>query len=196
MKSKSVGIGLLALTCLLSYDVARAQGTSDPWYARQPKPKNIDPPISFKGTFSIELPKDWQLAPGQTNTILSSVERKGKNQTGGAITLEYQALRAPLGPALMVEAIRLELEDVKSRELSGKDFASEVKNAPFGPFMFIHYRRPGLLGADDHVVRYSIPVGTTLYRIICVAPSATMAKYQPVFAYVAASFMPLRLSGK
>lgn len=195
MTRNRVGIVLLTLLCLLAVEYADAQRASDPWYGRQVKPRDIDPPISFQGTFSIELPKDWQLGAGQTNTIFTSVEKRGRNQTGGVITVEYQALRTALGSTVIEEATRLELEDVKSRELSGKDFASEVKNAPFGPIMFIRYRRPGLLGGEDQVVRYSIPVGTTLYRIICVAPASALKRYQPVCAHVAASFSPLKLSG-
>jgi hypothetical protein len=41
-----------------------------------------------------------------------------------------------------------------------------------------------------------MPVGTTLYRLICIAPAAALDKYRPVFAHVAASFAPVGPAGK
>ena len=97
MNRKSVRLGLLVLACLVPFEYAGAQGTPDPWYGRQANPKNIDPPKIFTGTFSIELPKDWQLAPGHTGTVFSSVEKTRQKYSAGAlITLEYQRLQAPL----------------------------------------------------------------------------------------------------
>lgn len=191
MNRKSVRIGLLALVCLVPLDYLAAQGTPDPWFGRQARPKDFSGPMKFAGTFSIELPKDWQLAPGHTGTIISSVEKK-KNTTGGYITLEYWALQGPFDPALASAASQVELNEVQKRELSGKGFTSEVKKGNFGPVIVVQYNRPGLKG-DDHVVQYSIPVGSTMYRLICIAPLADLDKYRPMFAHVAASFTPVQL---
>jgi hypothetical protein len=201
MNSKSARLCLLIVACLIRHEDASAQETPDPWYGRQAKPGNIDKPKVIPDTFSIELPKGWQIAPGYTGTLFSVVEKTRGSEGGGLITIHYQRLFAPIDPELMAAAEQRELEQVKARELSGKGFTSEVKNGPTGPFIVVHYDRPGLSGADDHVVQYSMPVGTTLYRLICIAPATAPAspeharhaeKYRPVFAHVAASFAPVR----
>jgi hypothetical protein len=81
---------------------------------------------------------------------------------------------------------------VQSRELSGKQFTSAVKIAPIGPIILVQYERPGISGSDDHVAQYSIPIGTTMYRLICIAPTGLIDKYRPIFAHVAASFAPAK----
>jgi len=40
-----------------------------------------------------------------------------------------------------------------------------------------------------------MPVDTMMYRLICVAPTAALDKYRPVFAHVAASFKPVKPGG-
>jgi hypothetical protein len=180
---------LLALTCLIPLAHPAAQrGAADPWYGRQAKPQNFDAPKEFTDAFRIELPKNWQLAPGHTGTIFSVVEKTKKWETGGMISLEYQQLQAPLDPQLIATAVDRQLGEVKSRELRGKQFAGVVKSGALGPFIFIQYDRPGVSGKDDHVAQYEMPVGTTLYRLVCIAPTAQIETYRPMFAHVAASF--------
>ena len=200
MNRKSARLCLLVFACLIRLEYANAQETPDPWYGRQVKPKNIDKPKALMDTFSIELPKDWQLVPGHTRTLFSVVEKTRPSEGGALITLEYQRLYAPLDQELMAGAMERELKDLQARELSGKGFTSQVKTGPTGLFIVIHYDRPGLSGRDDHVVQYLVPAGTTLYRLICVAPVAAATspehdghaeKYRPLFAHVAASFAPV-----
>jgi hypothetical protein len=192
MKRNSVRVGLLVIACLMASGSARAQGAADPWYARQANPKNVDPPKTFPGMFSIELPKNWQLAPGHTGTIFLSVEKTRRFEVGALISLEYLRLQAPLEPALIAGASERELKEVQARELSGKGFTSAVKTGTPGQFILIRYTRPGLSGSEDHVAQYSFPIGTTMYRLICIAPAAEVEKYRPLFAHVAASFTPVR----
>jgi hypothetical protein len=169
-----------------------AQGAPDPWYSRQARPQNIDEPKTFTGAFRIELPKNWQFAPGHTGTIFSVVEGTKKWATGGLITLEYLRLQVELEPALIPGVGERELKELQSQELSGKRFSGSIKNGPAGPIIFIQYDRPGISGTDDHVVQYSIPIGTTMYRLICIAPTAEIEKYRPMFAHVAYSFSPMK----
>ena len=192
MNRKIARLCLLVLACLVQFEYARAQEAPDAWYGRQPKPKDIDRPRDFPGVGSFELPTNWQLAPDHAGTVFSIVEKKA----GGAlITLEYLRLQAPLDPELIAGAGERELKFVQALELSGKQFTSQVKKGAFGPFIVIQYNRPGLSGGEDHVVQYSMPVGTAMYRLICVAPAAALDKYRPVFAHVAASFAPVRPGG-
>ena len=189
MNLKSARFALLGLACLIAIEYPSAQGTPDPWYGRQAKPKNFDSPKVFTGAFSVELPRNWQIVPGHTGTIFSTVEKTNKGETGGFITLEYMRLQAPLEPALIPGASERELREVQARELSGKQFTAAVKTGTFGSVILIQYDRPGLSGVD-HVAQYSIPIGTTMYRLICIAPAADVEKYRPIFAHVAASFTP------
>ena len=192
MNRKIVRLCLLVLACLIGFEYAEAQEAPDAWYGRQAKPKNIDNPRVFPGAFSIELPKDWQLVPGHAGTVFSIVEKNRQSQGGAVITLEFLRLQAPLDPELIAGAGERELKAVQNWESSGKQFTSQVKKGASGPFIVIQYNRPGLSGGDDHVVQYSMPAGTTMYRLICVAPAASLDKYRPVFAHVAASFTPVK----
>jgi hypothetical protein len=180
------------LACVSPIAYVSAQSTTDLWFVRQLKPKNIDPPKVFTNSFSIELPKNWQLAPGHTGTIFSVVEPTKKWETGGLITLEYQRLQVPLEPSLMKDMSERELREVQLRDANGKKFGVELLTAGPGFVIFIQYDRPGVSGTDDHVAQYEIPVGTTLYKLICIAPATGVEKYRPTFAHVAASFTPLK----
>jgi hypothetical protein len=183
---------VVGLACLIGFVRTGAQGASDPWYGLQPRPRNFDPPKVFTGAFEIQLPKDWHLAPGHTGTIFSVVEHTKKWETGGLITLEYMRLQAPLDPADIVSLGQTELKGVQSRELSGKQFSGVVKTGGFGPLILIQYDRPGISGKDDHVAQYSMPISLVMYRLICVAPTAAIETYRPIFAHVAASFAPAK----
>lgn len=183
---------LLGLASLIAIAHLRAQGPSDPWYALQANLKSVDQPKVFTGTFQIALPKNWHLAPGHTGTIFSIVEDTKKWETGGLITLEYMRLQAPLEPSLIAAFGERELKEVQNRELSGKQFGVAVKNGQLGPIILVQYDRPGISGSDDHVAQYSIPIGLVMYRLICIAPTASVEKYRPMFAHVAASFQPAK----
>jgi hypothetical protein len=205
MNRNSARSCLLVCACLIRFEYAIAQETPDPWYGRQLKPTNIDKPKFFTDSFSIELPKGWQVVSGHTGTLFSVVEKTRQSEGGALITLHYQRLFAPLEEELMAGASERELKQLEARELSGKGFTSQVKNGPSGPFIVVHYDRPGLSGKDDHVVQYAIPVGTTLYRLICIAPAGAPTspehdghaeKYRPIFAHVAASFAPVGSGSK
>jgi hypothetical protein len=181
--------GLIAVVAVAN---PAAQGTSDPWYGLQANAKNIDQPRVFTGTFQIALPKNWHMAPGHTGTIFSIVEDTRKWETGGFVTLEYMRLQAPLDPSVIAAFAERELKEVQNRELSGKQFGVAVKNGQLGPIILLQYDRPGISGTDDHVAQYSIPIGVVMYRLICIAPAASIEKYRPVFAHVAASFQPAK----
>jgi len=188
MNRTAARFSFLAIASLIVIANPVAQGPSDPWYGLQTNPKNIDAPKVFTGVFQIALPKNWHMAPGHTGTIFSIVEDTKKWETGGLITLEYMRLQAPLEPSLITAFGERELKEVQTRELSGKQFNVSVKNGQAGPLILVQYDRPGISGTDDHVAQYSIPIGLVMYRLICIAPTASVEKYRPMFAHVAASF--------
>jgi hypothetical protein len=183
---------MLGLVGLIVSAHPNAQGATDPWYGLQPKPQNFDAPKVFTGVFQIQLPKGWHLAPGHTNTIFSVVEHTKKFETLGSITLEYYSLPDKVDPSVIAGVADRERKEVESHELAGKQFTSAVKTGPLGPIVLVQYDRPGVSGNDDHVAQYSIPIGTVMYRLICIAPTTLSEKYRPIFAHVAASFKPAR----
>ena len=189
-------LSLLVLACLVRLEYAGAQEAPDAWYVRQSKPKNIASPRLFPGVGTIELPKkDWQLGPGHSGTVFSIVEKNRQSEGGALITLEFMRLSIPLDRDALAGAGKMELEEVQAGELSATQFTSEEKKGEVGPFFLIQYTRPGLSGGTDHVVQYSMPVDTMMYRLVCVAPAAVLDNYRPIFAHVAASFKPVKPAG-
>jgi hypothetical protein len=184
-----------AVVAALAASAAAQTPPADPWYGRMAKPKDFDPPKVFANAFSIELPKNWQLGPGHTGTVFLEVEKTKRFEPGAVITLEYMRLQAPFEPSLLSALAPIELDEVRRRELAGQTFTLEQKMVDGRAVIVIQYDRPGLAGASDHVVQYSFPVSQTMYRLICVAPTAEILKYQPIFAHAAASFMPLKGAG-
>jgi hypothetical protein len=168
---------------------AAAQVSSGTWYGGQVKPREIgDQPLVFAKTFSIALPNNWQVAPGHADTIFSVVE---KRTPAAVITVEQVRLNAPVREDLVAEFKNSQREEVQAAEPSGKGFTAEVIKGRFGHLILIQYRRPGVSGDENHVVQYLMPVGHTMYRLICVAPASEIEKkYKRIFAWVAASFTP------
>jgi hypothetical protein len=167
-------------------------GVIDPWFGRMAKPKDMDPPKTFANTFSIELPKDWQLVSGHTNTVFLVAEKTKRFVAAPAIALEYSQLQAAVDPAVLPAVGQLELADMQKRELGGSRFTQQIKSADGRQVIVIQYDRPGLAGGSDHIVQYSFPIGTTMYQLICIAPTDQIERYRPMFAHVAASFTPVR----
>jgi hypothetical protein len=185
---------LLIATCIGSAAPLGAQPPKpEAWYGRMPKPKDFDAPKTFAGAFQIELPKDWQLVPGHTGTIFLVAQKTKRFQPGGAVILEYMRLQAPVEPSSLPYVAADLLKDVQARELSGSGFSQQVfRGADGRNVIMIHYDRPGLAGGQDHVVQYSIPTGTTMYHLICIAPAGETDRLQPVFAHTAASFATVK----
>jgi hypothetical protein len=96
-----VVLGLMGLTISVH---PLAQSATDPWYGLQPKPQNFDEPKVFTGTFQIQLPKGWHLAPGHTNArihVFAGSRRSNSNSgsrrqgtEGNSVTrIEWEAIR-------------------------------------------------------------------------------------------------------
>jgi hypothetical protein len=114
------------------------------------------------------------------------VADKKKGGPGAAIVLEYQSLQAPITVSpLLGEQL---LKDAQAFELAGTNFTQQAITKGDKSLIMIQYDRPGLTGGRDHVVQYSIPVGLTMYHLICIAPKEDTEKYRSTFAYTAASF--------
>ena len=58
----------LLMTAGLAGVSAQSGAASDPWYRASPKPKDFVAAKLPWDTFTVDLPKDWQLAPGHDGT--------------------------------------------------------------------------------------------------------------------------------
>lgn len=184
-------IAVLALSFLMLVPLAAQQG-SEGWYGRTgAKSDDFAPLKIYASSFKIEVPKNWQLVPGHTGTLFSTTEKTKRSQVGAAMIVEHMRLQAAIDPSILGSLGEELLKDVQAREPSGSGFTQQVLTAGARSLILIQYDRPGLSGGPDHVVQYSIPMGTIMYNLICIAPKAAIEKYRGMFAYTAASFAPV-----
>lgn len=172
--------------------VAAQQG-AEAWYGRlAAKAKDFEPFTAYRGSFQLDLPKGWQVAPGHAGTLVVVVEKTKKDQAGAEILLEHMRLQAAVDPSILPSLGAELLKDVQARESGASGFAQQVINSGGNSLILIQYDRPALGSGQDHVVQYSVVQATTLYHLICIAPREAIEKYRPIFAYVAASFIPVK----
>jgi hypothetical protein len=190
MVNRLAAIVLFATLALALPGGVRAQTGSDPWFRYSTKPKDFQAPKLPWNTFSIELPKNWQLVPGFDGVLLIAVEKTRNNQATAAVVLEQRLLLEPIATGDVDDFLgKLEAEYARARDSAGQNFEQSIKQAGAQRFVFIQYTRPAQSGGTDRVVMYAIPAGRIMYRLICIAPADQLAaKYQETFAHVAASF--------
>jgi hypothetical protein len=168
---------------------AQPASVTDPWFRLSAKPKDFVAPKFPWNTFRIDFPKNWQVAPGVRDVLVSAVERTKGIQQGASIVLHHERLDARLTPNEIDDTLAgFEAEETARRDPAGRDFKHEVKDVGGRRFVFVTYTRPGLSGPDA-VVQYTIPNGDTMFRLICIAPASALPRYQAAFAHVAASFV-------
>lgn len=184
---------LIVTLFISSQAPATGQVGPNSWYGGEARPREVSAqPTVFSRTFSIALPNDWQVASGRAHTIFNVVEKK--RGASAIIILEQERLNAPVpsDPETLGYIRNDRLDEVQKFELNGTGFTADVIQGRSGPVILMQYRRPGVLGGEDYVVQYLIPVGLTMYRLTCVAPTPEIdKKYKKIFAWVAASFTPL-----
>jgi hypothetical protein len=177
---------LLTLCAVQAHLVSQA---ADPWFVRSAKDKDFEAPKLPWNNISIELPKNWQLVPGHNGVLLTAAEKTRNNQPAAVIMLEQMRLQDTLLPKDLTDAtLTFEAQSTRERDPAGQNYQQLIKQASEGRrFIFIQYTRPGFAG-PDRVTQYSVPAGLILYRVICIAPEAQIAKYQATCAHVAESF--------
>lgn len=192
-----MSVAVRVVVCALSLCFVEAQLSSQAapapaeWFAKSAKPRDFEIPRLPWNSFTIELPKNWQLLPGHNGVLLSAAEKTRSDQPAGIIMLEQMRLQDSLSAKDLSNAtLTFEAASTKERDPAGQNFQQMIMQVPDGRrFIFIQYTRPGLYG-PDRVTQYSVPAGLTLYRVICIAPDAQLAKYKPTCAHVAESFKP------
>jgi hypothetical protein len=192
MTHRAARRNLTIVFSVLSIAVTAAQQGAQAWYGRLgAKPKDFEPFTAYKGSFQVDLPKGWQLVPSHAGTLFVVAE-KTKRDTGAAIILEHMRLQAAVDPSILPSLGAELLKDVQARESGASGFAEQIIGSGDRSLVLIQYDRPAIIRGQEHVVQYSIPQGTMLYHMICIAPRDAIDKYRPIFAYVAASFVPVK----
>lgn len=189
--SRWIAATVLVLAAAISSGSPHAQSAaSDPWFRQSASPKDFEAPRVSWDSFSIQLPKDWQLTPGFTGFLLNAVEKTKKGTTGAAIVIEQMALAEPLTQNDVDSGLaELEAVQAKGREPASSDYRQQAKDVGGRRFVFLQYTRPGLTGPDQVTV-YAMPAGRIMYRVICIAPASRASAYQSTFAHVAWTFKP------
>jgi hypothetical protein len=177
------------VTVLLLTGTLGAQG--DPWYRRSTRPKDFVPAKMPWNTIAMELPKDWQVIPGRRSVLFTISEKTRTGVPGGAIVFEQKSLLFPRAAEdVNAELAALEAAEAQEQDPAGTDFTHALKEIDGTRFLFVTYTRPGsVAGAGaDSVVQYGFVRGAVIFRIIGIAPATQIARYQPIFAHVAATF--------
>ena len=188
------GCGILAIVAAASGALAAAPNTqrravtvaspgTDPWVSRSAKLQSR-PQRSADAPLQVEVPtKDWMVLPTSGRLVLAAVSRKGD----AVVLIERTTLLQALEPAEITELFaQIENEEIRKQQPKAADFQWKVLDSGARRLVAIQYNRPGVLG-NESVRQYSVPVGTDLYRVVCISSAARFAAYDPVFSHVAAS---------
>jgi hypothetical protein len=132
-----------------------------------------------------EFPKkDWQIVPGGTVSMVSVTQKAGQ----AAVVVEHTKLNAALAPDDITDLFaQLEADQIKQAQPDASDMQSKLVSVGNRRLVIVGYTRRGVTGAE-RVRVYSVPVGVDLYRLTCSAASQQFARYEQVFAHVAATF--------
>jgi hypothetical protein len=186
--------GLAALALVLVGSPMSAQTVAPPAageYGRAPK---LEVQQYDNRQIRFEYPKkDWEVIPRPSTTVIpgasapvvSVVQRK----RDAAVVVEQTKLHQPLALDDITDLFsQLEADSVRERQPQATDLRAKLVDVGGNRrLVILTYGRPGV-GGPERVRQYSIPAGADLFRLTCVAAAAQFARYEAVFAHVAASF--------
>lgn len=173
-------IGAVMLTGLSAF----AQAPAPNEVGRAPK-LDVQAFIGPGNRIRFEFPKkDWQLVPGGTVSIVSVTQKSGQ----AAIVVEHSKLNTALAPDDITDLFaQLEADEIKQQQPDAADLQSKLVAVGNRRLVIVGYTRRGVTGTE-RVRVYSVPVGSDLYRLTCSAAPQQFARYEQVFAHVAATF--------
>ena len=128
--------------------------------------------------------RDWQVVSGGSATIVSLTHRNG--QVGVVVERVIPAGMFATGD-LNDRFVEREADTVRTHQPQATGV--EARLVAFGArrLVIVTYMRKGVAG-PERVRQYSIPAGHELYRLTCSAATSQFARFEPVFAHVAATF--------
>jgi hypothetical protein len=187
MGERGAGLTFRSLTLLalvFAGSSVLAQPPTPNEVGRAPK-LDVQPFVAPGNRIRFEFPKkDWQLVPGGLASIVAVTQKAGQ----AAVIVEHTKLNATLAPDDITDLFaQLEADQIKQQQPDASDIQSKLVSVGSRRLVIVGYLRRGVTGAE-RVRVYSMPVGSDLYRLTCSAASQQFARYEPVFAHVAATF--------
>ena len=186
--------GLSALVIALAGATASAQEAVPPAAGEYGRAPRLEVQQFDNRQIRFEYPKkDWEIVPrpttavipGATAPIVSVVQRKRE----AAVVVEQTRLHQPLALDDITDLFsQLETDSIRERQPQATDVKAKLVDVGGGRrLVILTYGRQGV-GGPERVRQYSIPAGADLFRLTCVAAAGQFARYEAVFAHVAASF--------
>ena len=135
--------------------------------------------------FSVEYPKkDWRLSAGGLSVLVSFTQKDGEAR----VDIEHAPQRRRLDPASIGDLfLSVQAEEIKEIDRLAADIKSRLITNGDTRIAVFEYTRQGGDGPEYARV-YLFLRGLSLYRVVCRVKSAQLAKYNPVFAHIAATF--------
>jgi hypothetical protein len=181
---RTAGVLVILMMALLTATGVSAQAPAPNEVGRAPK-LDVQPFVAPGNRIRFEFPKkDWQLVSGGTISIVAVTQKSGQ----AAVVVEHTKLNAALAPDDITDLFaQLEADQIKQQQPDAADLQSKLVSVGNRRLVIVGYTRRGVTGAE-RVRVYSVPVGSDLYRITCSAAAQQFARYEQVFAHVAATF--------
>lgn len=130
------------------------------------------------------------MLPGGVNTLTCLTN---KDNTA-VVVVEHEVLQIALAPEeIDANFVQLEMAAIEEREVGGSGFSSKLVARGRQPVVVVDYRRRGVGGAEQVRVYVSV-AEQRLFRIVCAAPAALFATFEPTFLQVSSSFQPVNQS--
>src|SRR6185295_3015179 len=110
-----------------SQAAAGSSAAMNEWFAKSSKPRDFETPRLPWNSFTIELPKNWQLLPGHNGVLLSAAEKTRSDQPAGVIMLEQMRLQDSLSAKDLSNAtLTFEAASTKERDPAGTNFQQMI----------------------------------------------------------------------
>lgn len=189
------GVTSAAVVVMIAASAAlRAQEAAPPAAGEYGRAAKLEVQQFDNRQIRFEYPKkDWEIVPrasaavipGATAPIVSVVQRKRE----AAVVVEQTKLHTALALEDITDLFsQLEADSIRERQPQATDVRAKLVDVGGGRrLVILTYGRQGVGGAE-RVRQYSIPAGADLFRLTCVAPAGQFARYEAVFAHVAATF--------
>jgi pSer/pThr/pTyr-binding forkhead associated (FHA) protein len=132
-----------------------------------------------------DMPKrDWQVVSGGAAAIVSLAHRSGQ----ASVVVERATPGGKFATLDLSDRFaEREADTVRTHQPGAADVEAKLVALGTRRLLIVTYSRKGVAG-PERVRQYSIPAGSDLYRLTCSAATSQFARFEPVFAHVAATF--------
>lgn len=139
-------------------------------------------------SFSIDYPeKDWSLVPGGSVTLVAVAQKRFE----AVLLVERTSLQVALEDEEIGDVfLAVEADHIRESTPSATDIKADLQQLGDRRVAAFVYRRNGVLG-PERVLQYSMPAGTSLYRIVAVAKPEAFDRHLPTLQAMAASLAPI-----